>query len=81
MRGILHLDVRPASHVGVCLRRAVPSGPVRCGGSKGPKATVGSRRRLVVGAKDISGKELTSSRMATVRRQRAGDRAGKPLGC
>ncbi len=50
-------------------------------GSKGPKASVGSRRRLDVGAEDVSGKELTASRMATVRRQRAGDRAGKPLGC
>lgn len=50
-------------------------------GSKGPKATAGSQRRLVVGVKDASGKEVTSSRMVTIRRQRAGDRAGKPLDC
>jgi hypothetical protein len=50
------------------------------GGGKGAKGSPG-RYTVKMSAKDKDGNEVTSSKTITLRDRRAGDRAGKPLGC
>jgi hypothetical protein len=49
-------------------------------GAKGAKGGPG-RYRVTMSAKDAGGRTVSSSKTITLRDRKAGDRAGKPLGC
>jgi hypothetical protein len=52
----------------------------RIAGPKGGSARIGSRHTVVVAARGTNG-DLQDSIQVSVRKKRAGDRSGKPLGC
>lgn len=52
----------------------------RIRGLKGRKAHIGSRHTMIITARGTDG-DLTASRTVTLRKKRAGDTSGRPLGC
>ncbi len=50
-------------------------------GKPGAKAGNGSRHVVTFSAKDKDGKTVSSTKTITLRKKRAGDVSGKPLGC
>jgi hypothetical protein len=52
----------------------------RIAGPRGGSARIGSRHAVTVSARGTSG-DLQESIRVTLRKKRAGDRSGKPLGC
>ncbi len=66
-----------------CYTFSVPlkNGRLLENGKPGAKAGAGTRHLVTFQAKDADGKTVTSTKTVTLRKKRAGDVSGKPIGC